>query len=156
MPTGQIHGTISRGAGKIVMISFQTPPDLVLYSGARDSSKPGAAPPKGDITPGAVKRVEFAQRNGWFTGAQVGARKGRGAHWRLTPGKQKLDVTVPEGGEHVFFVWKGALEVTADGKTYRAGERDAIFVQGAAKLRAEGAAEGTEIIEIEAPAGSSK
>src|SRR5688572_32980763 len=29
VPAGQIHGTITTGAGDNVMISFQTPPDLV-------------------------------------------------------------------------------------------------------------------------------
>src|SRR5688572_19161158 len=42
VPNGQIHGTITTGTGKALLISFQAPPDLKLYSGERDSSKPGA------------------------------------------------------------------------------------------------------------------
>src|SRR3569833_147853 len=80
VPAGQIHGTITTGSGDTVMISFQTPPDLVLYTGARDSSKPGAAPPKGVITPGAVKKVNFAAKNGFFTEPSMGAMRGAGAH----------------------------------------------------------------------------
>src|SRR5262245_39715600 len=34
VPSGQIHGTITTGPGDNVMISFQTPPDFILYTGA--------------------------------------------------------------------------------------------------------------------------
>ena len=62
VPTGQIHGTVTAGTGDAIMISFQNPPDLILYTGARDSKKPGAAPPKGVITPGAVKFLNFDEQ----------------------------------------------------------------------------------------------
>ena len=79
VPAGQIHGTITT-ANDTIMISFQTPPDLVLYTGARDSSRPGAAAPKGVITPGAVKYIPFAKVNGFFaypgaTGTRVAAAR---------------------------------------------------------------------------------
>src|SRR6188768_1485319 len=67
VPSGQIHGTITAGTGDAVMISFQNPPDLILYTGARDSKKAGAAKPVGVITPGAVKYVNFGGKNGFFT-----------------------------------------------------------------------------------------
>src|ERR1044071_8363655 len=67
VPMGQIHGTITAGTGEATMISFQNPPDLILYTGARDSKRPGAAPPKGVITPGAVKYINFGDKNGFFT-----------------------------------------------------------------------------------------
>jgi len=40
VPAGQIHGTVTAGAGEAIMISFQNPPDLILYTGARDSKAP--------------------------------------------------------------------------------------------------------------------
>src|SRR2546425_645376 len=40
VPTGQIHGTVTAGTGDAIMISFQNPPDLILYTGARDSKRP--------------------------------------------------------------------------------------------------------------------
>lgn len=80
VPAGQIHGTITTGTAEAVMISFQTPPDLVLYTGARDSSRPGAAPPKGVITPGAVKFVDFANQNGFFVHPRMGAERVAVAH----------------------------------------------------------------------------
>ena len=73
VPAGQIHGTVTAGTSDAVMISFQTPPDLILYTGARDSKRPGAAAPKGVITPGAVKYVGFRDKNGAFTNAQIGS-----------------------------------------------------------------------------------
>src|SRR5688500_18982127 len=66
VPAGQIHGTVTAGTGDAIMISFQNPPDLILYTGARDSMKAGAAPPKGVITPGAVKFLRFGDKNGFF------------------------------------------------------------------------------------------
>ena len=42
VPSGEIHGTITTGKGTAILISFQCPPDMVLYTGARDSSAPGA------------------------------------------------------------------------------------------------------------------
>ena len=91
VPAGQIHGTITTGAGDTIMISFQTPPDLVLYTGARDSSKPGAAPPKGVITPGAVKTIDFASMNGFFTNASMGSKQAAGAHRNLKRSEQLHD-----------------------------------------------------------------
>lgn len=74
VPAGQIHGTVTAADGT-EMISFQTPPDMALYTGSRDSSKAGAAPPKGAITPGAVKYVEFAGRDGLFVNPAMGAKR---------------------------------------------------------------------------------
>ena len=150
VPTGQIHGTITAGTGDAVMISFQNPPDLVLYTGARDSKRAGAAPPKGVITPGAGKYVKFQEKNGEFTNAALGSLRSTGSRYLLKP-KQKIRAEVKENGEQVVFVWRGAIRVKADGKTYAAGERDAIFVTGAAKFEVIADKPNTEIIQIQAP-----
>ncbi|HUQ92758.1 MAG TPA: cupin domain-containing protein [Bryobacteraceae bacterium] len=152
VPAGQIHGTITTGAGDTVMISFQTPPDLVLYTGARDSSKPGAAPPKGVITPGAVKKVNFASRDGFFTNASLGAERGVGAYRKLKR-LQKFKTSVGQGGEQVLFVWKGALRVKDKAGAYDAGEKDAVFISGPASVEVIGEAEETVMIQIQAPPG---
>jgi hypothetical protein len=48
-------------------------------------------------------------------------------------------------------VWKGAVRVTDQaGKVYEAGERDTVFIQGAADLRVEATAAG-ELIQVKAP-----
>jgi len=150
VPAGQIHGTVTAGTGEAVMISFQNPPDLVLYTGARDSSKAGAAPPKGDITPGAVKYLRFDDKNGSFTSPAMGANRGAGAHRKLNA-SQSFKTKVPAGGEQVLFVWKGAVQVKAGSETYQAGEKDAVFIQGPAELTVTGAAAETRVIQIQAP-----
>lgn len=152
VPTGQIHGTVTAGAGEATMISFQNPPDLILYTGARDSKKPGAAQPKGLITPGAVKFVNFRQKNGAFTNRQLGSERATGIHRRLKR-HESFRTSVSEGGEQVLFVWRGALKVSDGKMTYSAGERDTVFVQGTAVLEVTGDGDGlTEIIQIQAPA----
>jgi hypothetical protein len=58
---------------------------------------------------------------------------------------------VAAGGEELLFVWKGAVRVTDQaGKVYEAGERDTVFIQGAADLRVEATAAG-ELIQVKAP-----
>jgi quercetin dioxygenase-like cupin family protein len=75
-----------------------------------------------------------------------------GARYLLKKGK-KFSAEVKDGGEQILFVWRGALKVTdAAGKVYEAGERDTVFVQGAAKMEVVAAGEGeTEVIQVQAP-----
>ncbi len=147
VPTGQIHGTITAGDSEATMISFQNPPDLILYTGARDSKKPGAAAPKGVITPGAVQYVNFSRQDGEFTNAAMGSKRAAGAHLLLEPSKP-LHTKVEAGGEQILFVWKGAITVTDKaGTKYTAGERDTVFVQDAAELEVTGKA---ELIQVQA------
>ncbi|MBI2686856.1 MAG: cupin domain-containing protein [Acidobacteria bacterium] len=151
VPTGQIHGTITAGTGDTVMISFQNPPDLILYTGARDSKRPGAAPPKGVITPGAVKYVNFKEKQGPFTSADLGSNRATGSHFQLKKG-QKFRTEVKTGGEQLLFVWRGGLRVKHGKTTYTAGERDTVFISGDAKLEVIGDAAGeSEIIQVQAP-----
>jgi mannose-6-phosphate isomerase-like protein (cupin superfamily) len=151
VPTGQIHGTITTGPGDTIMISFQVPPDLVLYTGARDSSKPGAAPPKGVITPGAVKYVDFANKNGFFTGPAMGSRRVAAAHRVLKQGETFVD-DIAADGEGLLFVWKGAIRAKDAAKSYSAGERDTIFIKGPEHLQVIGdSPQGTEVFQVLAP-----
>lgn len=150
VPTGQIHGTITT-APNTVMISFQVPPDLALYSGARDSSRPGAAPPKGVITPGAVKYVDFAGKNGFFVYPGMVARRAAAAQRVLNRG-ESFKTTVDPGGEQLFFVWKGAIVATAAGHQYKAGEKDTIFATGPVSLEVSGdSAQPATVIQVESP-----
>lgn len=80
VPSGQIHGTITTGTGTAILISFQCPPDFALYTGARDSSRQGAPPPKGLITPGAVKVLDFARRDGFFLYPAMGSTRASAAY----------------------------------------------------------------------------
>jgi mannose-6-phosphate isomerase-like protein (cupin superfamily) len=153
VPAGQIHGTITTGAGT-VSISFQCPPDFVLYTGARDSSRPGAAPPKGEITPGAVQILDFAGRNGFFTYPEMGSKRGAAA-WRKLRPREAFTSPVGEEGEQLLFVWKGSLTVHSGGTRVQAGEREAIFISGRQQLRLEnsGTVEAV-VIQVQAPPDS--
>lgn len=150
VPTGQIHGTVTAGKGDAVMISFQNPPDLILYTGARDSKKPGAAAPKGVITPGAVKFVNFRAKNGEFTNAALGSQRATGSHLRLKP-NQSFRTKAAAAGEQVLFVWRGAIKVKHGANAYTAGERDTIFVTGPVELEVIGDSPATELIHVVAP-----
>jgi mannose-6-phosphate isomerase-like protein (cupin superfamily) len=153
VPAGQIHGTVTTGPGDTIMVSFQTPPDLILYTGARDSSKPGAAPPKGVITPGAVKTVNFAGKNGFFTSRSMGSERGAGAHRKLKRGDSFTSAVA--GGEQVLFVWKGSVRVKdAKAGVYTAGEKDAVFISGTSQFEVTGGSDETVVIQIQAPAPS--
>lgn len=149
VPTGQIHGTITAGTGDTTMISFQNPPDLILYTGARDSKKAGNAPPKGVITPGAVKYVRFDKKNGEFTNSALGSNRATGSRYLLKKG-QNFQTEVKPAGEQILFVWRGAITVHDGAKTYTAGERDTVFIQGEAKLKVT-ADSLSEIIQVQAP-----
>ena len=149
VPTGQIHGTIT-AAPDTIMISTQVPPDLVLYTGARDSSKPGAAPPKGVITPGAVKYVKFADVNGFFVDSKMGAQRVAVARRVLKKG-EVLKSTI-DGGEQFFFVWKGSVAAKAGGKTFQAGEKDTVFSAGTGSIEVRGDSDQPAIvIQVQAP-----
>jgi quercetin dioxygenase-like cupin family protein len=153
VPAGQIHGTITTGGsatGDTIMISFQVPPDMLLYTGARDSSKPGAAPPKGVITPGAVKTVEFASKNGFFTNPAMGSKRAAAAHRKLKR-SESFTTDVSAGGEQFLFIWKGTLRVRDSAATYHAGEKDTVFISGPAHLEITGDSDGAEIIQVQAP-----
>ncbi len=153
VPIGQIHGTITAGTSEATMISFQNPPDLILYTGARDSKRPGAAAPKGDITPGAVLYRDFVHKNGQFTNASMGSKLAAGSHHAMKPGAH-FKTKVAAEGEGFLFVWKGAIKVKDKaGTVYTAGEKDTVFIQGTAELEvtAEGSTE-AHIIQVQAPA----
>ena len=149
VPTGQIHGTVTAGTSEATMISFQNPPDLILYTGARDSKKPGAAAPKGDITPGAVKYVSFRAKNGPFTGPAEGSQRASGSRLLLKAG-ESFRAKSMDGGEMLLFVWRGGLNVQSGKRTFEVGERDTVFVQGKADLRVKAASfsKDTEVIQV--------
>lgn len=151
VPAGQIHGTITTGTGA-VMISFQTPPDMVLYTGERDSSRPGAAAPEGAITAGAVKFTNFAEKNGFFVHPGMGAQRVAVAHWKLGPG-EKFSTSAAAGGEQVLFVLKGAI-VVRERESHTVVEKDTVLIRGPAQIeiRNESTSEAV-LIQAQAPDG---
>lgn len=151
VPSGQIHGTITTGTGTAILISFQCPPDLELYSGARDSSRPGAVPPKGVITPGVVKHLDFSNQNGFFVHPAMGSQRVAVAHRKLKPG-EKFSTDVAEDGEQFLFVWKGGLSVKSQQGMYEVGERETIFISGRNSLEVENnSSDQAIVIQVQAP-----
>ncbi len=132
VPAGQIHGTITT-APDTIMISTQVPPDLVLYTGARDSSKPGAAAPQGVITPGAVKYVNFSNQAGSFVNSSMGAKRVAVAKRILKRG-ETLKIDGASHGEQLVFVWKGAVAAKSGGESYKVQERDTLLLTGEGTL----------------------
>jgi quercetin dioxygenase-like cupin family protein len=135
IPAGQIHGGIATGKGESILISFQSPPDEGLYTGDRDSSKPGAAKPIGEITPGAVKCADVAGRNGVFFDPEHGSAKMAAAHWKLRP-YEKLAIANPADGEQFLFVWKGRLELRSAAKVLQVGQRETALITRQENLEA--------------------
>jgi quercetin dioxygenase-like cupin family protein len=150
VPGGQIHGTVTAGTKEAIMISFQTPPDFALYTGARDSTKAGAAPPKGAITPGAVKYIRFDDKNGVVTSPAMGSMKGGFAHRKLKKG-ESLKAKVAADGEHVLFVKSGSVKVTDKAGSRDAAAKDAIFATGPVEFEVTAASPDTVVIHIQAP-----
>lgn len=150
VPAGQIHGTITT-APDTIMISTQVPPDLVLYTGARDSSKPGAAPPQGVITPGAVKYVNFSNQTGSFVNSGMGAQRVAVAKRVLKKG-ETLKIQGGSHGEQFVFVWKGAIAAKAGGDSYKAGEKDTLLLTGEGALAISGDSDQpTTVFHVQAP-----
>lgn len=151
VPAGQIHGTITTGSGPATLISFQCPPDAALYTGARDSSRPGAAAPKGLITPGAVKLLDFGSQNGFFTNPGMGSKGIAIAYRKLKPGEE-VTTAMDGNGEEVIFVWRGSVKVQSGAEIFQVGEREGLFISGSHQLRVQNNASGeTAIVQAQAP-----
>jgi quercetin dioxygenase-like cupin family protein len=150
VPAGQIHGTVTAGTGEAIMISFQNPPDLVLYTGARDSKKAGAAPPKGVITPGAVKYLEYAEKNGLVTSPAMGSQRAAFSHRKLKSG-QSFKTAVGAEGEQLLFVKRGSITVKDRSGTHQAGEKDTVFIVGPAEVEVTAGSPDTVVIQVQAP-----
>ncbi len=150
VPAGQIHGTITAGSSEAIMISFQTPPDPALYTGARDPGRAAATPPQGLITPGAVKFVRFDDKDGFFTAPFMGSRHAAVAHRRLAPSRA-LKLRVPAGTEELLFVWEGSIRIEHGGATASAAEKDTLFIAGPAEVTVTVPSGQARLIHVQAP-----
>jgi quercetin dioxygenase-like cupin family protein len=149
VPAGQVHGTITTAAGT-TMISFQTPPDMVLYTGARDSAKTGVAP-QGQITPGAVKYIPFGNAQGFFVHPGTGSQRVAVARRVLRRGAT-IETGIAVRGEQLLFVWKGAASVSHGRSDYDLREKDTAFITGPATVMLRGASDTPAIVfEVQAP-----
>jgi len=156
VPNGQIHGTITTGTGKALLISFQAPPDLKLYSGERDSSKPGAKPPVGVITPGAVQLLEFQNKNGFFLHRGLGSKRVAVAYRTLKPAEE-FQAEFPASGEGLLFVWKGGVTAQQGQSRYPLEETNLLFATDAGKVLVKNTMAATSIVvQVQSPPDGSK
>jgi quercetin dioxygenase-like cupin family protein len=156
VPNGQIHGTITTGTGKALLISFQAPPDLKLYSGERDSSKPGAKPPVGVITPGAVQLLEFQNKNGFFLHRGLGSQRVAVAYRTLKPAEE-FQADFPPSGEGLLFVWKGGVTVQQGQSRHRLEVTNLLFATDAGKVMVKNTTTAPSIVvQVQSPPDASK
>ena len=156
VPNGQIHGTITTGTGKALLISFQAPPDLKLYSGERDSSKPGAKPPVGVITPGAVQLMEFQNKNGFFLHRGLGSQRVAVAYRPLKAGEE-FQADLPLSGEGLLFVWKGGVTVQQGESRHRLEETNLLFATDAGKVMVKNTTAAPSIVvQVQSPPDAGK
>ncbi len=156
VPNGQIHGTITTGTGKALLISFQAPPDLKLYSGERDSSKPGAKPPVGVITPGAVQLLEFQNKNGFFLHRGLGSQRVAVAYRTLKAGEE-FQADLPVSGEGLLFVCKGGVTVQQGQSRHRLEETNLLFATDAGKVLVKNTTAAPSIVvQVQSPPDASK
>jgi quercetin dioxygenase-like cupin family protein len=156
VPNGQIHGTITTGAEKALLISFQAPPDLKLYSGERDSSKPGAKAPVGVITTGAVQLLEFQNKNGFFLHRGLGSQRVGVAYRTLKPAEE-FQADLPMSGEGLLFVWKGGVTVQQGQTSHRLEETNLLFATNAGKVIVKSTTKTPSIVvQVQSPPDASK
>jgi quercetin dioxygenase-like cupin family protein len=93
IPGGEVHGTITT-SHFAALISFQSPPDMKLYSGDRDSSKQAAAPVPADGHVSGVRLVDLKRASPVF----------------CSPGVWRSVSSAAKGAKHlgVDFVWLNA------------------------------------------------
>lgn len=156
VPNGQIHGTITTGTEKALLISFQAPPDLKLYSGERDSSKPGAKPPVGVITPGSVQLLEFQNKNGFFLHRGLGSQRVAVAYRTLKPAEE-FQADLPASGEGLLFVWKGGVVVQQGQSRHRLEETNLLFATDAGKVLVKNTTAAPSIVvQVQSPPDANK
>lgn len=156
VPNGQIHGTITTGTHPALLISFQAPPDLKLYSGERDSSRPGAKPPVGVITPGAVQLLEYQNKNGFFLHRGLGSQRSAVAYRTLKP-SEEFQVHFPAAGEGLLFVWKGRVTVQQGQSQHSLQERNLLFASNAGNVVVKNTAAAPSIlVQVQSPPDGSE
>ena len=135
IPVGEVHGTVNTTDREARLISFQCPPDMALYSGARDRAATDTPkPPAGHTSAVQIISLErgspvFGKPGDWrnVISAEKGARHLAVDHIRLFPG---------EGFEHeaqqtevAYVLLAGSAEVTSGAGKWSL-TKDAVIFAG--------------------------
>ncbi len=118
IPAGEVHGTVNTGEKTARMVSFQSPPDMALYSGERNKSQNELPTPSKDSVSGVlVVRMksgspDFRTSCDWrrVFGADHGSKKME--LWRGVLRSGETIEIAEKGHEGVMIVEKGTLALT--------------------------------------------
>jgi mannose-6-phosphate isomerase-like protein (cupin superfamily) len=134
VPAHEVHGTVNTSDKLIRVFSFQSPPDMALYRGQRDSSTDSIPKPKiGHVS--GIQVIEMAK---------AGPAFGKPGDWRNVVSKDKgskhlsLDYIKllyddefdhePLQTESIYVLMTGIADVSADDKVWRLKSNDVIFL----------------------------
>jgi len=161
IPPGEVHGTVNQTNEQAILISFQSPPDPLLYSGQRDPAVTGVVPrpPEGHVSTVQIRqladgsRTDIARGRKWIAASpSSGTKEMVLSYIELEPGGQLQTDALPES-ESVWFVKAGAAKVTTDSKVLSVGEREVVFVPPNEVLSIENSGEDKlALIQCQAPA----
>lgn len=167
IPAGEVHGTINQTDDQAILISFQSPPDPMLYRGERDPSVTGVEPrpPAGHVSQVQIRNLKsgdteaFGQGTKWLSATPAtGTKEMLLWYIELGPGEQAAVDATPES-EVVWFVWSGETTITTQvdsgspGAALTAGSRDVVFVPPGEAQTIHNSGENTvKLIRCQAPA----
>lgn len=136
IPPGEVHGTVNQTDAQATLISFQSPPDLVMYRGERDPAVTGVVPKPPE---GHESKVQIRQLTGSKAETAAGVRAYTGAspesgaaemvlnYYELDPAGH-LAVAASPQAEGVWFVWSGDVSLEANGETIALQPHSVAFV----------------------------
>jgi quercetin dioxygenase-like cupin family protein len=151
IPAGEVHGTVNTTDGQATLISFQGPPDMALYQGARDvpeAERP--KPPPGHVSkicicPMAECPPSRGRPGAWrpVIGADCGATHLALDHVTLGPG-DKLAHRGAGSPEHVYVLVEGEATLVHEERHLVA--EDVIFADESDDFAFEAGPQGATII----------
>ena len=136
IPPGEVHGTVNTSGAEAILISFQAPPDLTLYSGDRDPAVTGVTPtpPENHVTTVQIRHLrtgDLTTENDtqrWQSASpNTGTKEMKLTYYELSAGGSVSEPAI-ERGEAIWFVWAGEVSYSLDGNQIGIPERGAVFI----------------------------
>ena len=136
IPGGEVHGTITT-SHRAALMSFQSPPDMKLYSGDRDSSKEGAvAPVPAEGHQSGVQIVDIKRASPIFRSPGVwrcisSAKKGAkhlAVDYLWLAARETVEMPACES-EEIWLMFAGQVEAKSGDSEKVLAVRDAVFLE---------------------------
>jgi quercetin dioxygenase-like cupin family protein len=136
IPPGEVHGTVNQTDEQAILISFQSPPDMVMYRGERDPAVTGSVPrpPEGHISRVQVRQLDAAAAQQlpdgrlWQAASRAdGVQEMTLWYVELDPGAS-FSVAGNVTSETVWFVWEGTAQVNVADAQHKIARRGVLFV----------------------------